>query len=52
MEIKQEIIKVFQEFCNELDTINPSDYKEIFSSNHVDPRTGKPVKISYLKEAE
>ena len=50
MGIRQEIINVFQELCNDLETINPNHYKEISFSNHVDPRTGKAVKISYLRE--
>ena len=50
MGIRQEIIKVFQELCNGLETINVNDYKEISSSNEIDPQTGKAVKISYLRQ--
>ena len=50
MGTNEEIIKIFQEFCNGLETVNVNDYKEICTSNHVDPRTGKAVKISYLRQ--
>ena len=47
--LRQEIIKVFHDFCKDLETINPNDYEEVSSVNDVNP-SGKKIRTVYLKK--
>ena len=47
--LRQEIIKVFHDFCKDLETINPNDYEEVSSVNDVNPED-KKIRTVYLKK--